>query len=160
MDWGYLRHVFCGFNPIVKQNRKERNELLNKLKDKLSKMNKSGKGGTTVSLNPSKKTKRPRMTRTPTVMEALKSSRPQEEIKKKMSTVLEGTIKWFSREKGYGFIASGENNQDYFFHHSQVNNKDILSEGDEVSFNTEKDSKGWRAINISKQMKNNGGMKK
>lgn len=51
---------------------------------------------------------------------------------------MEGTVKWFNSQKGYGFII-GEDGKDYFIHYSQIQMEGFktLSEGDIVSFETE-----------------------
>lgn len=63
----------------------------------------------------------------------------------------QGTVKWFSDSKGYGFI-SAEDNKDYFVHHSGIDAKGFrsLTEGDEVRFDIEpgKNGKGPQAVNV------------
>jgi CspA family cold shock protein len=51
-----------------------------------------------------------------------------------------GTVKWFNDSKGFGFI-SGEDGIDYFVHHTSIqgNGFKSLTEGDKVTFDTEKD---------------------
>lgn len=63
-----------------------------------------------------------------------------------------GTVKWFNKEKGYGFISCNEGN-DVFVHHSQVKEKGNdknLHEGENVSFSIEEGPKGPMAINVQK----------
>ena len=50
----------------------------------------------------------------------------------------EGTVKWFSDKKGYGFIAQ-ESGQDIFVHYSSIEMPGFktLSEGETVSFEVE-----------------------
>ena len=63
-----------------------------------------------------------------------------------------GTVKWFNKEKGYGFISCNEGN-DVFVHHSQVKEKGNdknLHEGENVSFSIEDGPKGPMAINVQK----------
>jgi len=64
----------------------------------------------------------------------------------------EGTVKWFNESKGFGFITS-EEGSDVFVHYSSIQSNRFKSivEGDRVSFDTEKSSKGPRAINVVKQ---------
>ena len=61
----------------------------------------------------------------------------------------EGTVKWFSNEKGYGFIerAGGD---DVFVHHSaiQMDGYRTLSEGQRVSFEVVQGPKGAQAANV------------
>ena len=61
----------------------------------------------------------------------------------------EGTVKWFSNEKGYGFIAR-EGAEDVFVHHSQVNMEGYrsLTEGQRVEFEVEQGDKGLQAKNV------------
>lgn len=63
-----------------------------------------------------------------------------------------GIVKWFNKEKGYGFI-SCDNGNDVFVHFSNVkeegNNKD-LHEGENVSFDITEGQKGSMAINVQK----------
>ncbi len=65
-----------------------------------------------------------------------------------MEKVMQGTIKWFSIKKGYGFIQS--RGKDYFVHRWDIESSLELEEGDKVSFNIEKDPKGFKAINVKK----------
>jgi CspA family cold shock protein len=63
----------------------------------------------------------------------------------------QGTVKWFSDSKGFGFITS-ENSNDVFVHHTSIQGTGFktLSEGDKVSFDTEQGPKGLKAINVVK----------
>src|SRR5690606_27985035 len=62
----------------------------------------------------------------------------------------EGKVKWFSSEKGYGFIANDEGGDDVFVHFSaiQADGFRTLNEGDEVSFEVEQGPKGPQARNV------------
>ena len=62
-----------------------------------------------------------------------------------------GTVKWFSAEKGYGFI-SRENGNDVFVHFSAINMDGFktLEEGMEVEFEVVDGAKGPQAANVSK----------
>lgn len=57
--------------------------------------------------------------------------------------MLKGTVKWFSKEKGFGFITS-EEGQDYFVHFSGIVGEGFknLVEGQAVSFVVEEGAKG------------------
>lgn len=64
---------------------------------------------------------------------------------------MNGTVKWFNGNKGFGFITT-EEGKDFFAHFSQINADGYksLDEGDNVSFNVEQGSRGERAENIVK----------
>ncbi len=61
-----------------------------------------------------------------------------------------GTVKWFSDEKGYGFITPDEDGKDLFVHHSAIVGSGFksLAEGAKVSFETEQGQKGPAAVNV------------
>ena len=63
----------------------------------------------------------------------------------------EGTVKWFSDKKGYGFIEQ-ENGQDIFVHYSSIDTPGFksLNEGDRVSFDVEEGNRGPSAKNVTK----------
>ncbi len=58
-----------------------------------------------------------------------------------------GTVKWFNRIKGFGFIEQ-EEGEDLFVHKSQVT--DELNEGDSVEFEIGEGPKGPNAMNVRK----------
>ena len=66
-----------------------------------------------------------------------------------MSERVTGTVKWFSGQKGYGFIER-EGGDDVFVHFSAIQGEGFrnLEEGDQVEFNIESGPKGPQATNV------------
>jgi CspA family cold shock protein len=63
--------------------------------------------------------------------------------------VAEGTVKWFSNEKGFGFISRADGD-DVFVHHSaiQMEGYRTLTEGQKVEFDIVEGPKGKQAANV------------
>jgi cold shock protein len=61
-----------------------------------------------------------------------------------------GTVKWFSNDKGYGFITPDGGGKDLFVHHSAITGHGFksLAEGAKVSYETEHGPKGPAAANV------------
>ena len=61
-----------------------------------------------------------------------------------------GKGKWFSSEKGFGFIEQGCGQPDVFVHFSAIKGNGFrnLNEGDEVEFDVEQGKKGLQAANV------------
>lgn len=64
--------------------------------------------------------------------------------------VLQGTIKWFSAEKGYGFITRDDGAGDVFVHYSAIEGDGFrtLAEGQRVNFDVTDGPKGPQAQNV------------
>lgn len=62
-----------------------------------------------------------------------------------------GTVKWFSNQKGYGFICD-ENGNDIFVHYTGLNMEGYktLEEGAEVEYEVIEGEKGPQAVNVTK----------
>ncbi len=65
--------------------------------------------------------------------------------------MVRGKVKWFSDQKGYGFITS-ESGNDVFVHHSEIQGEGYksLSEGQDVEFEITKGPKGDQATKVVK----------
>ncbi|HFI0116381.1 cold-shock protein [Streptococcus suis] len=65
--------------------------------------------------------------------------------------MVQGTVKWFNAEKGFGFIAQ-ENGPDVFAHFSEIQSNGFksLEDGQKVTFEVEQGQRGFQATNITK----------
>lgn len=67
-----------------------------------------------------------------------------------MSNLIEGTVKWFNDEKGFGFIEQ-EGGKDVFVHYSAINGggRKSLTEGQKVTMEVTAGQKGPQAENVT-----------
>ncbi|MGV3251047.1 cold-shock protein [Streptococcus suis] len=65
--------------------------------------------------------------------------------------MVQGAVKWFNAEKGFGFIAQ-ENGPDVFAHFSEIQSDGFksLEDGQKVTFEVEQGQRGLQATNITK----------
>ncbi len=70
-----------------------------------------------------------------------------------MAELINGTVKWFDSEKGFGFIAQEDGGKDVFVHFRQVNSSGYgrvsLDEGQKVTFSISEGPKGLQAENVT-----------
>ena len=70
-----------------------------------------------------------------------------------MANQVNGTVKWFNTEKGYGFIQQENGGDDVFVHFRQINSNGYervtLEEGQKVSFEIGQGQKGPQAENVT-----------
>ena len=64
-----------------------------------------------------------------------------------------GVVKWFSNQKGYGFITPDNGGKDVFVHHSAIIGEGYktLAEGQKVKFQISQTEKGDAASNVTKE---------
>ncbi len=64
----------------------------------------------------------------------------------------QGTVEWFSQDKGYGFIKPDDGGEDVFVHHTGIVGEGFktLDEGDKVSYELTEGRKGLQATNVSR----------
>ncbi len=64
------------------------------------------------------------------------------------TTMATGTVKWFSDEKGFGFIVPDEGDGDLFVHRSSLDGVQILQEGQKVEYDVGEGRKGPEATQV------------
>jgi cold shock protein len=85
------------------------------------------------------------------VVVALASSARSTNIPWRENHMPSGTVKWFSNEKGYGFITPDDGGKDLFVHHSGITGNGFrsLENGEKVSYEAESGPKGPKAVNVT-----------
>ena len=63
---------------------------------------------------------------------------------------MKGTVKWFNKEKGFGFI-TGEDGKDVFVHYSSINSEGFktLEEGQTVTYEVVERDSGQQDNNVT-----------
>ncbi|MFW5966973.1 MAG: cold-shock protein [Persicimonas sp.] len=70
-----------------------------------------------------------------------------------MAERVSGTIKWFSEDKGYGFIEREDGGEDVFLHYSELSDQSgfkTIEEGARVEFEVQQGPKGPKAANVQR----------
>lgn len=68
------------------------------------------------------------------------------QVERPKDTPLNGYVDFFNASKGYGFIKSDDDDERYFFHISTA--PENIAEGDKVTFETERGTRGLNAVRI------------
>ena len=65
--------------------------------------------------------------------------------------MVQGTVKWFNGEKGFGFITPDDGGKDVFVHYSEISGSGFrsLDENQRVQFNVEQGNKGPQAVGVT-----------
>ncbi|MBB3115341.1 cold-shock protein [Corynebacterium bovis] len=65
--------------------------------------------------------------------------------------MINGTVKWFNSEKGFGFIAPDDGGSDVFVHYSEIQGGGFrnLEENQKVTYDVEQGAKGPAAVSVN-----------
>lgn len=61
---------------------------------------------------------------------------------------MKGTVKWFNKDKGFGFIAPDGGGKDIYFHASNIENSESITDGQRVEFESGMGRKGPEATQV------------
>ena len=77
-------------------------------------------------------------------------SRQLHDTRESSNVRMQGTVKWFNDQKGFGFISRADNGQDCFVHFSAIQSEGFrsLAEGEKVEFDVVDGAKGPAAENV------------
>jgi CspA family cold shock protein len=87
-------------------------------------------------------------------VEGIPAGQPKIRLRKRKAgakNMAQGTVKWFSDEKGYGFISPNDGGEDLFVHYTGIEGSGFktLEEGALVTFETSQGKKGLQAVNVT-----------
>ncbi len=71
-----------------------------------------------------------------------------------MAERIQGRVKWFNEDKGYGFIEREDGGEDVFLHHSALRNQSgfaTIADDTPVEFEVEQGPKGPKAVNVQRR---------
>lgn len=63
---------------------------------------------------------------------------------------MNGKVKFFNANKGFGFVTA-DDGKEYFFHQSSIKDNAALGDNDSVTFDVEEGDRGPRAVNVAKE---------
>ena len=74
---------------------------------------------------------------------------------REVTRVARGTVKWFSEEKGYGFISPDDGEEEIFVHYTDVEGEGFrsLEEGERVSYEPTRSTRGARRREEAKEVR-------